>query len=606
MLQLKMTRALLLCASCLFFAMNAEAQAPVASSLAGKESGPPVTATRDGGSCGRTGTEMDDMGCQLLAQQQELERMRAVLAQQSSLIESLRQRVELTEQRSSSSSSAHQVGLVNTGSLALNDTMARMTSTGEPATQNKPQAKETADARLARVEEQAQKSTEAIAKQLGNISFSGDLRLQFETFLNQLNASANAGNPAILGNPLSSRNRFRFRARFAMRGTLGKEFDWGLRLATGSFANPLTGNQVLTDFYSRKPFGLDQYYVAWSPRRVPGLRLQGGKFETPWLKTELTIDNDINPEGLSQTYARNYKNSTLKNLTLVAWELPMLERPSAFVRNANGTVNIDESNRQGRDLALYGAQARARFEPSTRLGLTLSAADLYFSGTQFIQPIQVFGANLQIPVTVTIPATATAPAQTVTAIASIPRDFLVNGNANLGLTAASNNAVNRDGHLASGYNLLDFIGRLDITRSKRWPVALILDYVHNTQARAVTLAGPGGSNLILPNRENNGYWAEVQVGKTRERGDVQFGYTFLRIERDAVLTPFNWDDLVRQSDVRAQRFNLYYAVDPRVTLNFTGLFSQRSNGLLGAFAATPPNSLNRPTVRLQFDTIFRF
>jgi hypothetical protein len=135
---------------------------------------------------------------------------------------------------------------------------------------------------------------------------------------------------------------------------------------------------------------------------------------------------------------------------------------------------------------------------------------------------------------------------------------------------------------------------------------MILDFVHNTQTRDVSVAGPGGTTLFQRNRENNGYWAEVQVGTTKERGDVQFGYTFLRIEKDAVLTPFNWDDIVRQSDVRAQRVNVYYAIDPRVTLNFTGLFSERPNGLNGVFGATPPGSLNRPTVRLQFDTIFRF
>ena len=46
--------------------------------------------------------------------------------------------------------------------------------------------------------------------------------------------------------------------------------------------------------------------------------------------------------------------------------------------------------------------------------------------------------------------------------------------------------------------------------------------------------------------------------------------------------------------------------DPRVTLNFTGLITERPNGLLGAFGQTPTGSLNRPTTRLQFDAIYRF
>jgi hypothetical protein len=312
------------------------------------------------------------------------------------------------------------------------------------------------------------------------------------------------------------------------------------------------------------------------------------------------------PEGLSQSYSRDFKNSAFSNLTLVAWELPFLERTSAFVRNANGTVNLDQSARNGRDLALYGAQVRALIKPSKHVSLLLTAADHFYSGTQFITPVQFFGNQFQIPVTITIPATATSPAQTVTTIATITRDLLVSGNGNLGLSTASNNATNRDGRLASGFNLADFIARLDLSHNKRFPVSLLLNFVTNTQAHDVVTAGPGGRDLILPNHENNGYWAEIQVGKAKERGDVQLGYTFIRIEKDAVLTPFNFSELAQQSDVRGQRINFSYTTDPRVTLSFTTLITQRPNGLNGVFGATPPGSLNRPTYRLQFDTLFRF
>jgi hypothetical protein len=283
-----------------------------------------------------------------------------------------------------------------------------------------------------------------------------------------------------------------------------------------------------------------------------------------------------------------------------------MERSSAFVRNADGTVNLDQSGRSGRDLALYGAQARARFKLSEKTKLTLAVADLYFSGTQFITPIQVFGTQLQLPVTVTIPASGATPAQTLTTQVSIPRDFLVPGNSNLGLSLSSTNATNRDGRLSSGYNLVDVIGRLDLTHSKRFPVMLLLDFVTNTQTHDVVAAGANLSNIFLNNDEKNGYWAELQVGKTRERGDLLFGYTFIRIEKDAVLTPFNYSDLIQASDIRTHRFNVSYAADPRVVLTLTGLVTQRANGLAGVFGINPPGSLNRPTTRLQFDTIFRF
>ena len=209
------------------------------------------------------------------------------------------------------------------------------------------------------------KKVEARVAEIGPVKFSGDIRLRSESIFGQSNSLAQGGNPALFGNELSPRHRMRLRARLAVRGTIGEEFDWGLRIATGSFADNISTNQTLTDFFNRKPFALDQAFVTYKPRRVPGLRLQGGKFEPPWATTEMTIDSDLMVEGFNQSYSHGFKKSAFKDLTLVAWQLPFLERNSAFVRNSNGTVNIDQSRRGGRDLALYGAQLRTR--PGTEL-----------------------------------------------------------------------------------------------------------------------------------------------------------------------------------------------------------------------------------------------
>jgi hypothetical protein len=315
----------------------------------------------------------------------------------------------------------------------------------------------------------------------------------------------------------------------------------------------------------------------------------------------MTIDNDLMVEGFNESYSRTSKDSVLRDVTFVAWQLPMLERNSAFVRNADGTVNIEQSRRGGRDLALYGAQLRTRFEPSSKVAVNLSIADLYFSGTQFITPVQVFGSQLQLPVTITLPGGGTVTSQVL-----IPRDVLVAGNGNLGVSTASNNATNRDGRLSSGFNLIDIIGRLELKHSKRFPVTVFANFVTNTQVRDVVAAGPGGIDLVIPNNENTGFWGEVQVGQTRAKGDMQFGYTFMRIEKDAVLTPFNFSDITQQSDMRGHRFGFSYAADPRVVFSITGIITQRARGLLGPFVVTPPGSLDRDTKRLQLDTVLRF
>ena len=445
------------------------------------------------------------------------------------------------------------------------------------------------------------KKVESTVSALGNVRFSGDIRLRSESIFGQSNTLASAANPLALGNELTPRHRMRLRARLQMRGIVNEEFEWGLRFATGSFADNISTNQTFTDFFNRKPFGLDQAFITYKPKKLPGLRVQGGRFEPPWQFTEMTIDADLMVDGFNQSYTRTSKESVLKDITFVAWQLPLLERNSAFVRNADGTVNIDQSRRGGRDLALYGAQLRTRFEPSPKVALNLSIADLYYSGTQFITPVQVFGSNLQLPLTITLPGGGT-----VTSQVSIPRDLLVAGNGNLGLTTASNNATNRDGRLSSGFNLIDILGRLELKHSKRFPVAVILNFVTNTQTHDIIAAGPGGADLVIPNNENNGFWGEVQVGQTRAKGDMQFGYTFLRVEKDAVLTPFNWSDITQQSDMRVHRLNFSYTVDPRVLFTVTGIFTQRAHGLFGPFVVTPPGSLDRPTKRLQLDTVLRF
>jgi hypothetical protein len=587
-----LSRAVTLCALLLCFAAPAFAQTPSPSAETPAPDAPAVGGNLFG---------LDEVRRQLREQREELEQLRAALREQAQLIRQLESRVEQAERRETQGPAR----------AAVRDAAYVAAASGGAAVAGAEQQPQTpaqgssVEERAGRVEAQAKKTSEAVTR-LGAITFSGDLRFRYESFYGQLNALPSSGNPAAVGNPLSTRQRLRLRARFGARGKITDEFEWALRLATGSFADNISTNQTLTDFFTRKNFALDLAYLSYKPEALPGFQFQAGKFEAPWTRTEMTWDNDLNPEGLSESYTRQFEKSRLRSLALVAWQAPMLERNSAFVLGADGRVDLDASGRAGRDLALYGAQARAEFGLTKHVSLRLSAADLYFSGTQFITPAQVFGTNIQLPVTVTIPASGTTPARTVTAQVSIPRDLLVSGNANLGLSLANSNAVNRDGRLASGYNLVDLIGRLDLAHSKRWPVMLLFNYVVNTQARDFNAAGPGGADVFVRNDEGSGYWAEFQIGKTQQRGDLLFNYVFTRIEKDAVLTPFNGSDLGLFSDARIHRLSAAYAADGRVVLSLTAFFTQRPNGLLGPFGATPPGSLDRTQTRLQFDTLFRF
>ncbi len=609
-------RATALCALVAALASHSQAQSQPTAANA-EEKAPPASSSAPPQARGAGGLfALDEVQRQLREQREEIEQLRAAVREQSRLIGELRSRVEDAERVTTAvASRAGGAALVRDAAYTPAGPDANVAAAGAQDTPGKDSA-QGFEGRLTRAEEQAKKTADAVSRQLGNMTFSGDLRLRYESLIGQQNAAANPDNPGTLGNELTSRNRFRLRARFTVRGKISDEFEWGLRLATGSLADVNSSNQTLTDFYSRKPFALDQAYITYKPKALPGFSVQGGKFDASWTRTEMTWDNDVSAEGLMETYERKFEKSRLKGFALQAWQLPLLDRNAAFVLGADGRVDLDASGRAGRDLALFGAQARVEVAPWKNASLTLSASDLYWSGTQFITPAQFFGPNVQFPVTVVIPASGTTPARTVTTQVSIPRDMLVTGNANLGFSTATSNAVNRDGRLASGFNMVDLIARLDLpTRSARWPVMLLFNFVTNTQTHDVVTAGAGGADLLLRNNEGQGYWAEFRVGREVvsprsgekvERGDKMFNYTFMRIEKDAVLTPFNFSDVGQQSDMRAHRFIAAYAVDPRVTLAFTGLFTQRPNGLLGVFGQTPLGSLNRTLSRIQLDTILRF
>jgi TolA-binding protein len=555
---------------------------------------------------------IEEMRRQLREQRQEIEQLRAALREQARAIEELSARVGRAERGGGAEPAPAHIreatypggGAAGGGGEAA---LSSSAATSPAPISSSPRAPKSGAA-------QGGKVADAASKALGAVTFSGDVRLRYESFFGQQNTAPSAATPDALGNPLSARHRLRFRARLAARGRLGEQFEWGMRLSTGSAADVTSTNQTATDFFTRKNFELDRAFITYRPQAVPGLQLQAGKFETPWWSTELTWDNDISPEGANERYTYRSEKSRLRELTFLAWQLPFLERNAAFVLGADGKVDLEQSRRQGRDLALYGAQARAEFAPTADSRVRLAAADLYFSGTQFINPAQFFGPNVLFPVAVNIPATAAAPAQTVTAQVSIPRELLNSGNANLGLSSATTNALNRDGRLASGFNLVDLYGQIELRRAARWPLLAIINYVRNTQTRGVVTARPGGGDLVLENDEDEGLWAEFQIGRDLLRnrpeetktGDLLFNYTFIRIEKDAVLTPFNFSDLIQLSDARGHRLTAAYAADPRVALVLTGIVSRRAGGLLGPFVPTPPGSLDRTLTRIQFDTIFRF
>jgi hypothetical protein len=160
---------------------------------------------------------------------------------------------------------------------------------------------------------------------------------------------------------------------------------------------------------------------------------------------------------------------------------------------------------------------------------------------------------------------------------------------------------------ASKFGVLDAIARLDVdTGISRFPLMLLFDFAQNTKAceNVSAFTAVGVTAPPCNPRQRHAYWSEIQFGRTQEQGDMRFGYTFIRIERDAVVAAFNFSDLRQPTNVANHRIEYFYQWNKNIQIGFTGLIG-RQLGLVTA--GTPSASVKeRFLKRLQFDLIYKF
>jgi hypothetical protein len=418
-------------------------------------------------------------------------------------------------------------------------------------------------------------------KGLGPISFSGDVRLRAEPFF---------GGPA---DESLDRVRERLRVRFNAIADLGSQFRAGLTLASGDLNDPISTNQTLTGFYTRKPVALDQAFVEFKPHQFKALTLIGGKFRYPWYNTELTWDKDLNPEGAAQTLAFKLDTPVLKRIVLVGFELPFAE----VAGTASDAKRITQQ-------ITYGGQLQTSWQLGSRAVLSAYSAFYDYRGADNIAlALARAGAkNPQTPLTGALPLGSGNPVQDSTYTTTATTVVTVGGTSYpTGVTAITN------AQFASKFSLFDNIARLDIdTGRARFPLSFIGDYVQNmgacdnltnivaAPANSDTLSFKQSVNAPCISRQRRGYWMEGRVGRLQEKNDVQFGYTHLYIEREAVLGNFNYSDIRQGTNVTQHRFDVFYQFDRNVQLGFTSLVGR------------PLGTTEPWLTRLQFDTIYIF
>jgi len=418
-------------------------------------------------------------------------------------------------------------------------------------------------------------------KGIGPISFSGDVRLRAEPFF---------GGPS---DESLERMRGRIRARFNAIANLGEQFRAGLTLASGDINDPTSTNQTLTGFYTRKAVALDQAFVEFTPKQFKPLTVVGGKFRYPWYNTELTWDKDLNPEGAAETLAFNLNTPVLKRIAFVGFQLPFAEMA--------GTSATDKRITQA---ITYGGQLQTSWQLAPHLKLSAYTGYYDFRGSDSIALAlaRASSKNPQTPLTGLLPLATGNPVQDSTYTTTATTIVTIAGTAYpTGVSSVTN------AQFASKFGLFDNIARFDIdTGHPRFPLAFLGDYVQNTAAcgnlpnivpvpsNTATQTFKQAVNAPCNSHQRRGYWAEGTVGRLQKKGDVQFGYARIYIEREAVLGNFNYSDIRQGTNVTQHRVTSFYQLDPSVQLGFTALVGR------------PLGTTEPWLARLQFDTVYIF
>lgn len=122
------------------------------------------------------------------------------------------------------------------------------------------------------------------------------------------------------------------------------------------------------------------------------------------------------------------------------------------------------------------------------------------------------------------------------------------------------NSAGRVTGFASGFNLVDAIGQVTFnTGRSQYPLVALVDYVVNTRA-----AGD----------DDTGVWLSAAYGRAAAPKTYAATYTFARVERDAVVSAFNFSDMGPATNVVMNMATFSYMPKNRVNLDAIAILTR--------------------------------
>ncbi len=411
----------------------------------------------------------------------------------------------------------------------------------------------------------SRKDLEEGLKTLGPFVFSGDLRLRAE--------------PTFGGPTDRSQDRFRerIRLRFNAEAALNDQLNGGFSLASGDLNDPISTNQTLGQYTTRKPIAIDRAYATYNPSWFRPLTLTGGKFAYPWFNTELVWDKDLNPEGAGETLAFHVETPLLKKFSVVGFQLP-------FAENKRTAVN----DKSLYNTMVYGEQLQTFWQLGSRVKLSAYTSFYDWKYADSVA-LSLLTANSASPADGLLPLRGTGLQNS---IATVTATNAVTGAKTI--TSAQ---------FASKFGILDSLAQFDIhSPYERWPVIFVGDFAQNTRACENLRNIPAAAVFSTPcnTHARYAYWLEGRIGRADRKGDWQFGYTRIVIEREAVLGAFNYSEIFPADNVEIHRTEVLYQLFRNVTLQLNALIGRP---LVTAGSPPPAQPLWE---RLQFDVTYKF
>ncbi len=365
--------------------------------------------------------------------------------------------------------------------------------------------------------------------------------------INSAGGISKAGDEALL-NTIEDQNRLRLRARFGFDTDLGSGWSASLRLASGSTGQVVaTTNQTLGTYGEGYTVTFSQAMLRWTGESSTGRQIftgYAGRFENPWLSTDLIWYNDLTFEGVISNYRLNLSsdNDHRKDVFLTLGALPL----TSF-----SPFDSDQTDQQK---WLLAGQLGLDFTTENESRVRFGAA--YYDYSHIVGQLNALDSTLY---------DWTAPA------------FVQKGNTMFQISNTLDPTVNLFA-LAADYRIVDLISVIDLHVLPRYSVGWVLEALKNVGYNSEEVSERFGSYVAA---RNKGYRADINFGSSipPQFGAWRASVGYRYLERDAVLDAFNDEDFhLGGTDAKGYTLMFDFDFNPHVFLRLKYMAANSIDG----------------------------